>query len=68
MTHHREGQGGGFSRLMAGAIGLLWGLGVALGLLAAIAAASSLWPGAQLCFDLALLSMMVTRGPSLVRT
>jgi hypothetical protein len=64
MTHHRKGQGGWFSRLMAGAIVLLMGLGVALGLLAAIVAPSSLWPIADLCFDLALLSMMVSRGPS----
>jgi len=63
-----EGQGGWFSRLIAGAIVLLLGLGVALGLLAAIAAASSLWPDAQLCFDLALLSMTVSRGPSNLRT
>jgi hypothetical protein len=62
------GQGGGTSRLMAGAIVLLWGLGVALGLLAAVAATSSLWPDAQLCFDLALLLMMMSRGPSLLRT
>jgi hypothetical protein len=66
MTHQRKGQGGCFSRLMAGAIVLLLGLGAALGLLAAIAAASSLWPIADLCFDLALLSMMVSRGPSLL--
>lgn len=66
MTHQRKGQGGWFSRLMAGAIVLLLGLGVALGLLAAIAAASPLWPIADLCFDLALLSMMVSRGPSLL--
>jgi hypothetical protein len=63
-----EGQGGCFSRLMAGAIVLLWGLGCGVGLLAAIGAAASLWPIADLCFDLALLSIMVSRGPSLLRT
>jgi hypothetical protein len=53
-----EGQGGYFSRLMAGGTVLLWGLGVTLGFLAAIAAASFLWPIAQRCFAAALLSMM----------
>jgi hypothetical protein len=47
-------------RLTAGAIVLLWGLGCAAGLLAAIGAVSSLRPDAQLCFDLGVLLMMVT--------
>ena len=68
MTHHGEGQGDGFSRRMAGAIVLLWGLGAALGLLAPISAVPSLCPIADLCFDWALLSMMVSRGRSLLLT
>ena len=62
-----EGQGSHrFRRLLTGTIVLLFGLGCGTGLLAVVGDASSLWPIADLFFDFTLLTMMVSRGPSLL--
>lgn len=62
------GQGGGrLARLFAIAAILCFGVGCATGVLASVAGARSQWRIADLFFDLGLLILMVTRGPSLLK-
>jgi hypothetical protein len=54
------------SFFVTGAAVLLFTVGLGLGPIAIIEDSSSLWRIADLCFDLALLAIMVTRGPTLL--
>ena len=55
------------SRTLTGAIVLFFTMGCGTGLIAVIEDTPSLWRIADLFFDFALLSMMVSRGPSLLK-
>jgi hypothetical protein len=62
-----KGQGKrSLSFLVTGGVLLLFTVGLGMGLIAVIEDSASLWRIADLCFDLALLGLMVTRGPTLV--